>query len=326
MQVDPKEEDVVREKNFFSEDIPVSERTDAFNRFFFHYKHDWQASFALMLFLSVGIASLGLSLDSSATIIGAMIIAPLGQPILAMGGAIALGWKIQSFRMLGIAVAGICCSLAMSYAMGLTLPDITPSQQILIRTSPDLRDLGIAVFAGAAGAYGYYRSEFSTILSGVAIAVALIPPLCCCGLMLEQKDYILAGGSFLLFVTNFIGISFSALFVFFLLGIRHKRNPKWYYTGFFVIIFVGLAILFPLAINYHKFSSGPQYQSSVYLKAANVCAYSKNAPTIKKISIQGTAAIITIEPFPASKDEEEKLRTKLEETTGLQVYLKNASN
>jgi len=147
-------------------------------------------------FLSVGLASLGLSEDSSATIIGAMIIAPLGQPIVALGGAIALGWKIQSFRMLGIIIVGTVSSILMAYLIGFTLPDITPNQQILIRTSPDLRDLGIALLAGAAGASGYYRSEYSSILVGVAIAVALVPPLCTCGIMLEQVHYILANGSF----------------------------------------------------------------------------------------------------------------------------------
>lgn len=326
MDVDPKPQDVFVERNFFSEDIPVSERTNAFNRLFFHYKKDWQTSFALMLFLSAGIASLGLSLDSSATIIGAMIIAPLGQPILALGGAIALGWKIQSLRMFRITIVGVLSALAMSYAIGLTLPETTPNQQILIRTSPDLRDLGVAAFAGAAGAYGYYRSEFSTLLSGVAISVALITPLCACGLMLEQEDLILASGSFLLFVTNFIGVSFSALLVFFILGIKQKRNQKWNYVGLSIIIFIGVAILFPLAINYKRFSSGAQFHSSVYLKAANVCAYSKNSPTIKSISIQGTAAIITIDPFPDDYADEQKLKTKLEEATGLQVFLKGTAN
>ncbi len=83
MKIDPSENDIFVEENFFSQDIPVEERKYVFNKLFFHYKKDWQSSFALMLFLSVGIASLGLSENSSATIIGAMIIAPLGQPIVA---------------------------------------------------------------------------------------------------------------------------------------------------------------------------------------------------------------------------------------------------
>jgi uncharacterized hydrophobic protein (TIGR00271 family) len=325
VQIDPNEKDVYIEKNFFSQDVPIEERTAVFNKLFFHYKKDWQRSFGLMLFLSVGIASLGLSEASTATIIGAMIIAPLGQPIVALGGTIALGWGKQSFRMLGIIILGTISTLAVSYIFGLILPNETPNQQILIRTSPDLRDLGIAILAGAAGAYGYFRSEFSTILSGVAIAVALVPPLCTCGLMLEQGHFILASGSFLLFITNFIGITFSALLLFFLLGIKHKRNLKWFYTGTIIVILLGSSIIFPLALNYKKFTSEAQFQSSVYEKAGDVFAHSKNSTAIKDLSIQGTAVIITIEPFPGDKNEVERLITEIERTTGLQVFLKPSS-
>ncbi|MCB0727690.1 MAG: TIGR00341 family protein [Ignavibacteriae bacterium] len=325
MQIDPNEKEVYIERNFFSQDVPVEERTNVFNKLFFHYKKDWQGSFGLMLFLSVGIACLGLSEDSTAVIIGAMIIAPLGQPIIALGGTISLGWGKQSFRMLKIIFIGTISTLAVSFIFGFILPNDTPNQQILIRTSPDLRDMGIAILAGAAGAYGYFRSEFSTILSGVAIAVALVPPLCTCGLMLEQGHFILAGGSFLLFITNFIGITFSALLLFFLLGIRHKRNLKWFYTGTVTVILLGTSVIFPLALNYKNFSSDAQFQSSVYEKAGNVFAHSKNSTAIKDLSIQGTGVIITIDPFPVDKNEEKRLITEIEQTTGLQVFLKGSS-
>ncbi len=275
-----------------------------------------------MLVISVGIASLGLSEDSSATIIGAMIIAPLGQPIIALGGAIALGWRIQSLRMLGIIILGAIASIVVAYLIGFTLPDMTPNQQILIRTSPDLRDIGIAFFAGAAGAYGYYRSEYSTVLAGFAIAVALVPPLCTYGLMLEQKHYILASGSLLLFSTNFTGVTLSALLTFFLLGTKHYKNRKWFLTGSILIIFIFAIILVPLTLNYKNFSSGVQYQSSVFEKAGNVCFNSKNSPIIFDLSIQGTAAIITIAPFPNDKNEEERLKNELERAIGLQIFLK----
>jgi uncharacterized hydrophobic protein (TIGR00271 family) len=326
VQIDPNERDIYIEKNFFSQDIPLEERTAVFNKLFFHYKKDWQISYVLMLILSVGIASLGLSEDSSATIIGAMIIAPLGQPIVAFGGAIALGWRSQSLRMLGIIILGTISSILLAYIVGFSLPDLTPDQQILIRSSPDLRDLGIALLAGAAGAYGYYRSEYSTVLAGVAIAVALVPPLCCCGLMLEQGHFILAGGSLLLFVTNFIGITFSSLLIFFLLGLKQKRNRKWFYKGTFAVIILGAIIILPLALNYQKFNSGIQFRRTIYEKAADIFKLSKYSPVIKDMSIQGTGVIITIEPFPGDKVEEQRLKTELEQTTGLQVFLQSSSN
>lgn len=254
-----------------------------------------------------------------------MIIAPLGQPIVAFGGAIALGWRVQSFRMIFIIILGTVGSILMAYIIGLILPDITPNQQILIRTAPDLRDLGIAILAGAAGAYGYYRSEYSTILSGVAIAVALVPPLCTCGMMLEQGHFILASGSILLFITNFIGITFAAILVFFILGLKSSSNRKWFYKGTVSIIILGAIVLIPLALNYQNFNSGILFHSSIYDKAGKVSKLSVNSPVIKELSIQGTAVIITIEPFPDNKEEEEKLKSELERTTGLQVFLKSSA-
>ena len=191
-----------------------------------------------------------------------MIVAPLGQPIVALGGAIALGWRIQSFRMLGIIILGMISSILIAYSISLTLPDITPNKEMLIRTSPDLRDLGIAILAGTAGAWGYYRSEFSTILSGVAIAVALVPPLCTCGIMLEQGHFILAYGSALLFITNLIGITFASILVFFILGLKNSKSRKWFFNGTIATIIIGTIIILPLSLNYQKFNSGILFYNS----------------------------------------------------------------
>lgn len=325
VQIDPNEKEEDIEKKFFSEDVPVEKRTSVFNKLFFHYKKDWKTSFLLMLLLSIGLASLGLSENSSATIIGAMIIAPLGQPIVAFGGAIALGWRIQSFRMLGIIILGTVSSLLIAYLISLTLPDITPNKEMLIRTSPDLRDLGIAILAGAAGAWGYYRSEFSTILSGVAIAVALLPPLCTCGIMLEQGHFILAYGSILLFVTNLIGIIFATILIFFMLGIKNAQSRKRFLKGTITTIILGGIIILPLSLNYQKFNSGISFHNSIYEKAGKIFEISANSPVIRELSIQGTGVIITIDPFPNDKNEEERLKTELERVTGLQVFLQSSS-
>lgn len=325
MHIDPNEKEINIEKDFFSEDVPVENRAAVFNKLFFHYKKDWKTSFLLMLLLSIGLASLGLSENSSATIIGAMIIAPLGQPIVAFGGAIALGWRIQSFRMLGIIILGSVTTILIAYLISLILPDITPNKEMLIRTSSDLRDLGIAVLAGAAGAWGYYRSEFSTILSGVAIAVALVPPLCTCGILLEQGHFILASGSILLFLTNFIGITFAAILIFFVLGIKNAQSRKRFFKGTIATLILGAIIILPLSLNYQKFNSGILFYNSIYEKAGRVFEISVNTPVIKGLTIQGTGVIITIAPFPSDPEEEQRLKTELERVTGLQVFLKTSS-
>jgi uncharacterized hydrophobic protein (TIGR00271 family) len=325
VQIDPNEKDADIEKNLFSEYVPVDKRTAVFNKLFFHYKKDWRTSFLLMLLLSIGLASLGLSENSSATIIGAMIIAPLGQPIIAFGGAIALGWRHQSMRMFGIIILGFVTSILIAYLISLTLPNITPNKEMLIRTSPDLRDLGIAVLAGAAGAWGYYRSEFSTILSGVAIAVALVPPLCTFGIMLEQGHLILAYGSILLFVTNLVGITFSTILIFFALGIKNSQSQKRFLKGTITTIILGGIIILPLSLNYQKFNSGIAFHNSIYEKAGQILEISAHSPFIKKLSIQGSGVIITIHPFPKDKNDEERIKTELERATGLQVFLQSPS-
>ena len=153
-------------------------RAAVINNLFLNFQDKWKISFWLMLVLSVGIASLGLSENSPATVIGTMIVAPLGQPIIAFGGAIALGWRREALRLAGIIFIGVLTTILTSFLFGLILKNSSPNDQVLARTSTDLRDLGIALFAGAAGAYGYYRREYSSVLAGVAIAVALVPPLC----------------------------------------------------------------------------------------------------------------------------------------------------
>lgn len=215
MKLIPKDNDIYIEKNFFKEEIPKESRESAMSDLFFNYKAHWKMSFWFMLILASGIATLGLSENAAATVIGAMIVAPLGQPIVAFGGTVALGWRNESVKMLGLLLLGAITVILVGFLFGLILNEANPNDQVLARTAPDIRDLGIAVFAGAAGAYGYFRSEYSSVLAGVAIAVALVPPLCTCGMMLEAQHFILAKGALLLFFTNFIGIALAAIMVFF---------------------------------------------------------------------------------------------------------------
>lgn len=158
------------DSGIFSESVPIDARAATFDLLFFNLKQQWELPFWLMLLLSAAIATLGLSENSAAVVIGAMIIAPLGQPIIALGASLTLGWGLQTVRMLGLITVGALSVIAVGYVFGTILPIATPNDQMLARTAPDLRDLGIAIFAGAAGAYGYYRSEYSTVLAGVAIA------------------------------------------------------------------------------------------------------------------------------------------------------------
>lgn len=326
MNIIPTENDVFIEKNFFSQEIPKESREAAMSDLFFNYKEHWKLSFWLMLILASGIGTLGLSENSAATVIGAMIVAPLGQPIVAFGGAVALGWKNETLKMVVIILLGTITVTFVGYIFGLILIDANPNDQILSRTAPDLRDLGIALFAGAAGAYGYFRSEYSSVLAGVAIAVALVPPLCACGMMLEAHHFILAKGALLLFFTNLIGIALAAITIFFFLGAKHTSNSKWFYSGTIVVFAFSLLILIPLSINYHIASYEPQIQTAIFKKASNILNNTKNALIIKNVSIDGTETIITITNLPKDPMEVQNLTNEIQKTTDLQVLLKNSIN
>ncbi|HRJ42036.1 MAG TPA: DUF389 domain-containing protein [Caldilineaceae bacterium] len=156
-----------------------------------------------------------------------MIIAPLGSPIVSLGGAIALGWTREILRMLGFIVLGALAVIAVGYVIGLFLPTAMPTDQLLARTDPDLRDLGVAILAGAAGAYARTRKELSSVLVGVAIAVALVPPLCAVGLLLEDGRPLLAQGALLLFAANLVGITLAVSVVMLVVGYAPRpRMPR----------------------------------------------------------------------------------------------------
>ena len=168
----------------------------------------WWFRFSVMLTLSVVIAVLGLSLDSDAVVIGAMLIAPLMTPITGTAAALVMGWP-RRLAQSGLAVlAGSGAAVGISYLLTLLLPGSGQqlTQAMLSRTSPDLRDLGVALAAGAAGAYATAREDVSAALPGVAVAVALVPPLATVGFTLAIGREDLAGGAVLLFVANLVAI------------------------------------------------------------------------------------------------------------------------
>lgn len=287
--------------HFFSLAEPSDARQGIFNSLFFNLKDGWQFPFWLMLILSAGLGSLGLSENSAATIIGAMIIAPLGQPIIALGASVALGWPRQFLRLLGLIIIGAICVVAVGFGIGRLLPTATPNTEVLARTAPDFRDLGIAIFAGTAGAYGYYRAEFSTVLAGVAIAVALVPPLCTAGLMFDEGRYVLASGGLMLFATNLIGITAAAIFAFFAFGVAQADQRRgWFIGGTIATLVAILLILVPLAANYKRLASGSLQLRRAYQAADEALKAVPGDPVVAGVSIDG--ALVTIRVIGLTND------------------------
>jgi uncharacterized hydrophobic protein (TIGR00271 family) len=199
--------------------LPVEER-HAIYRSVLASSH-MDPGYLTMLALAGLIALFGLLQNSVAVIIGGMLISPLMNPILAAGLALLLGdGKLgrKSAIVLGLSIGGVIMITALVAWLS-PLKQVTP--EILARTNPNLLDLFIAVLSGLAGTLALRTGAVTmTIIPGVAIAVAVIPPLAVVGYSLSSHHGAMAGGAFLLFLTNLVSIMISATLVFLLMGFR----------------------------------------------------------------------------------------------------------
>jgi uncharacterized hydrophobic protein (TIGR00271 family) len=155
-----------------------------------------------ILIFAILIASVGLNVNSPAVIIGAMLISPLMGPIIGLGYAAGINDSElirRAFRSLTIFVL---ISLATSTAYFLITPLSQPQSELLARTTPTLWDVLIAFFGGAAGIVALTRKEISNVFPGVAIATALMPPLCTAGYGLANGNLAYFAGAFYLFAIN----------------------------------------------------------------------------------------------------------------------------
>ena len=180
-------------------------------------------SYWLEIFFSAGIATFGLVQNSPAVIIGAMLISPLTGPIMATGLALAVGDLNLGIKAVSNLVASVAVSIAFSGFLVWLLPFHSVTSEIAARTNPNLLDLGIALFSGLAGSVVVCRGkgEGVTVLPGVAIAVALMPPLCTMGFGFGSGfNLAIVGGAGLLFLTNLVAIVASAFLVFLLVGMN----------------------------------------------------------------------------------------------------------
>jgi uncharacterized hydrophobic protein (TIGR00271 family) len=177
-------------------------------------------NYALELLFSAGIATLGLILNSPAVVIGAMLISPLMGPILAGGLALASADVYLGFKSLTSIMLSTVSAVLFSAAVVWIAPFHYPTSEILARTQPNLLDLGVALLSGLAGSIVVCRGGTGggvTALPGVAIAVALMPPLCTVGFGVGSGfSWPIIRGAGMLFLTNLAAITTSAFLVFYI--------------------------------------------------------------------------------------------------------------
>jgi uncharacterized hydrophobic protein (TIGR00271 family) len=204
----------------------------------------------VMMGLATMIATYGLLQGSTAVIIGAMLVAPLFTPILAISLAVVRG----DVRLLWIAMESALKGIALAIGLAVLLTALSPlrsvTQEVASRINPNLFDLAVALISGVAGAYAVAREDVSTALPGVAIAAALVPPLSVIGIGIAMWDADIVGGASLLFITNLIAIAFAGAITLLLLGFRPTPGAEKtarLRVGLITSLVMLIAIMIPLA-------------------------------------------------------------------------------
>ncbi len=206
-------------------------------------------AYLTLMVLSTLLAAFGLFANSIPVVIGAMILAPLMGPIISMSlGTLRQdeNLMIDSGRSIAIGT-GLALLCAMLIAWFIPLNHI--NSEIAARISPTLLDLGVAVVSGIAGAYAHARAEVAKSLAGVAIAVALVPPLAVAGIGLGWFDLTVFFGAFLLYLTNLVGIILAALITFMILGYSPFHRAK---RGLMLTLVMVAILAVPLAFGFER--------------------------------------------------------------------------
>lgn len=205
---------------------------------------DFSSARLWTLVFAIGVASVGLNINSIPVVIGAMLISPLMGPIVSIGLALAINdWGLmrRSFRNLLILTV---ISIGISTLYFALSPITNAQSELLSRTQPTIFDVLIAIFGGIAGFIGISRAKHSNIIPGVAIATALMPPLCTVGYGIGTMQPAFIFGAFYLFLINSIFICLSALLVAKYLklprvhydDIKHQRKVRTIITMTIIII------------------------------------------------------------------------------------------
>lgn len=177
-------------------------------------------NYTVLLLLATVISTYGVTSASTATVIGAMLVAPLMTPIMAATLALVRGEETRAAKSLALVVISVLAVIALSAVLSWPIPfiDFETNGEITSRVAPGLSAMAVALAAGAAGAFANSRKEIGDSLPGVAISISLVPPLSVVGIALSHGHFEDAFGALLLFVTNFLAIILAGSVVFWLSG------------------------------------------------------------------------------------------------------------
>lgn len=212
-----------------------------------------------LMVLSTALATIGLYQDSVAVIIGAMLLAPLMSPIISSAmGILRVDMELNKQSIIKI-IIGIIIALSTAALFSLLFSYKPITNEMLGRLNPNLFDLGVAIFAGVAGALTKSFKKIQGSIAGVAIAVALVPPLAVAGIGIGRGDPYFFAQAFLLFSTNLVGIILAASLSFRVMGysaaIKSKRSIAY--------VFLMLSLLsVPLYLSFDRIVAKEKIEST----------------------------------------------------------------
>ncbi len=282
---------------------PTVELNDAFERASIP-----SFGFYFMLSLSTVIATLGLLLNSTATVIGAMIIAPLMNPIITFSYALVASKRKLLKRSFLTLLSGIVLTIIVSFFTTNFIGIRVVQSEIIARTNPNLGDLVVGLAAGATASFAYTRRSITNALPGVAIAVALVPPLGVVGIGLFVGDTvtpavgislsgrILWDGALLLFLTNLVAIVFAASLVFIL---QAYGNWQRAILGLFLSLMSLFLVSLPLDFSYQELILRSQIRSYMAVVAHQQFNHLiRQGASVRSIEIEtGEDGVLNIEIF-----------------------------
>jgi len=204
-------------------------------------------TYILLMVLSTLLATLGLFLNSPSVVIGAMVLAPLMAPIISLSMGILRSNNDLSRQSFSTLFIGMLIALTLSALMTAALPFQDITNEIEGRLHPSALDLLVAVLSGIAGAFANARENIAKSLPGVAIAVALVPPLCVSGIGIGWWNFEVFLGAMLLFLTNLTGIILAAGLSFMVIGFAPFSRAK---KGIILSLFMVSIISVPLFLSF----------------------------------------------------------------------------
>lgn len=262
----------------------------------------------VLIIISALLASFGLLQSSPAVIIGAMLVAPLMQPLIALATGLTTGRLELMRQAIVTGIQGMLLALLIAVGVGMIAQTDLPTGEMLARGSPSLLDALVALASGLVGAYATARKDIPAALAGVAIAAALMPPVCTVGLGIAMQNLNLSAGSGLLFLTNIISITIAGWIIFFWLGMRPRkveesRRRQYISVAFLVILLVPVvALLLRLSSTSSSRSLVEEKVIAAFAPADVVEIQVVQGDTLHVIATVQSERIITAQTVRAAQD------------------------